>query len=153
MSSQFTKSLEMSVLMTPEMANFYGNVHGGQLLKMLDEVAYACASRYCGQYCVTLSVNQVFFKHPIKIGSLVTFLASVNFTGKTSMEIGVKVISEDIHTRSVTHTNSCYFTMVAIDDNKRPVKVPQLQPETELEKQRFKKGKKRREHRLEMNKD
>ena len=80
--------LEMTVLMTPDMANFSGNVHGGTLLKFLDQVAYACASRYAGQYVVTLSVDQVLFRQPIHVGELVTFLAAVNHTGSSSMEIG-----------------------------------------------------------------
>ena len=83
--------LKMSVLMTPDMANFNGNVHGGDLLKLLDQVAYACASRYSGQYCVTLSVDKVTFKEPIHVGELVTFLASVNLVGRTSMEVGIRV--------------------------------------------------------------
>jgi acyl-CoA hydrolase len=88
--------LTMSVLMTPDKANFSGNVHGGVLLKYLDEVAYACASRYAGCYVVTLSVDQVMFRQPVHVGELVTFLASVNYTGRTSMEIGIKVITVDI---------------------------------------------------------
>ena len=88
--------LEMTVLMTPDMANFAGNVHGGTILKLLDQVAYACASRYAGRYVVTLSVDQVTFRQPIHVGELVTFLAAVNYTGNTSMEIGVKVITENI---------------------------------------------------------
>lgn len=106
--------LSMTVLMTPDMANFSGNVHGGTLLKYLDEVAYACASRYAGRYVVTLSVDQVIFREPVHVGELVTFLASVNYTGRTSMEIGVKVITENIREQSVRHTNSCFFTMVAL---------------------------------------
>ena len=82
--------LEMTVLMTPDMANFAGNVHGGTILKLLDQVAYACASRYAGRYVVTLSVDQVTFRQPIHVGELVTFLAAVNYTGNTSMEIGVR---------------------------------------------------------------
>jgi acyl-CoA hydrolase len=85
--------LTMTVLMTPDMANFSGNVHGGIILKLLDQVAYACASRYAGQYVVTLSVDQVMFREPIHVGEMVTFLASVNFTGRTSMEVGIKVIA------------------------------------------------------------
>ncbi|MEN9455422.1 MAG: hypothetical protein RL210_941, partial [Pseudomonadota bacterium] len=76
--------LEMTVLMTPDMANFAGNVHGGTILKLLDQVAYACASRYAGRYVVTLSVDQVTFRQPIHVGELVTFLAAVNYTGNTS---------------------------------------------------------------------
>ena len=113
--------LSMSVLMTPDKANFSGNVHGGDLLKLLDQVAYACASRYCGTYVVTLSVDQVLFKHAVPVGSLVTFLASVNFTGRTSMEVGIKVIAENIQKGIVTHTNSCFFTMVAVDEHGKPI--------------------------------
>jgi acyl-CoA hydrolase len=121
-----TAQLTMTVLMTPDKANFSGNVHGGTLLKYLDEVAYACASRYAGQYVVTLSVDQVTFRQPVHVGELVTFLASVNYTGTTSMEIGIKVITEDIRSKSVRHTNSCFFTMVAIDEAGQPAPVPAL---------------------------
>ena len=107
--SQREKRLTMSVLMTPDKANFSGNVHGGEMMKMLDEVAYACASRYSGNYVVTLSVDQVVFKQPVRIGELVTFLATVNFTGRTSLEVGVKVISENIQKRSYRHTNLMLF--------------------------------------------
>ena len=106
--------LYMTVLMTPDMANFIGNVHGGDLLKMLDQVAYACASRYSGNYVVTLSVDQVMFREPIYVGELVTFAASVNYVGRTSMEVGIRVEAEDVRARTVRHTNSCYFTMVDI---------------------------------------
>lgn len=116
--------LSMTVLMTPDMANFSGNVHGGTLLKYLDEVAYACASRYAGRYVVTLSVDQVIFREPVHVGELVTFLASVNYTGNTSMEVGIKVVTENIRERSVRHSNSCFFTMVAVDDNRKPASVP-----------------------------
>lgn len=140
--------LSMSKLMTPDMANFSGNVHGGDILKLLDQVAYTCASRYCGHYVVTVSVDKVLFKYPIKVGTLVTFLASVNYTGNTSMEIGIKVIAEDIRQRTVLHTNTCYFTMVAVDDKAKPVPVPTLTPITADEKRRFEEGKKRKELRM-----
>ena len=91
--------LSMTVLMTPDTANFSGKVHGGSLLKLLDQVAYACASRYAGTYAVTLSVDQVVFRQPIHVGELVTFLASVNHTGTSSMEIGIKVLAENIRTQ------------------------------------------------------
>ncbi len=123
------RQMEMSVLMTPDMANFSGNVHGGNLLKLLDQVAYACAARYAGHYCVTLSVDSVTFNEAIRVGEMVTFKASVNYTGRTSMEIGIKVLAEDIHTHKRRHTNSCYFTMVAMDDNGRPTPVPKLDPQ------------------------
>ena len=119
--------LSMTVLMTPDMANFSGNVHGGTVLKLLDQVAYACASRYAGRYVVTLSVDQVMFREPIHVGELVTFLASVNYTGKSSMEIGIKVVTEDIRSQSVRHANSCFFTMVALDEDRRPAAVPALE--------------------------
>ena len=142
--------LSMTILMTPDLANFSGNVHGGALLKHLDEVAYACASRYAGRYVVTLSVDQVIFREPVHVGELVTFLASVNYTGTTSMEIGVKVITENIQQRSVRHTNSCFFTMVAVDDNRRPVPVPPRQPQSSEEKRRFLQGQQRRQIRQEL---
>lgn len=140
--------LSMSVLMTPDMANFTGNVHGGDLLKMLDQVAYACASRYSGSYVVTLSVDQVIFREPIHVGELVTFLASVNYVGTTSMEVGIRVEAENIQQRTVRHTNSCYFTMVAIDENLKPVAVPPLNIETDDQNRRYQQGKIRKEQRL-----
>lgn len=142
--------LTMTVLMTPDKANFSGNVHGGTLLKYLDEVAYACASRYAGQYVVTLSVDQVMFKQPVHVGDLVTFLASVNYTGSTSMEVGIKVLTEDIRTRQIRHTNSCYFTMVAVGDDGKPASVPKWTPETHEEKRRFAQAQQRRQLRLEL---
>src|SRR6476620_5239989 len=102
------KRLTMTVLMTPEMVNFSGKVHGGAILKLLDQVAYACASRYCGQYVVTLSVDQVFFRQPIHVGELVTFLAAVNYTGTSSMEIGIKVIAEEPRKRVQRHAMSSF---------------------------------------------
>ena len=125
--------LTMSVLMTPDLANFTGNVHGGDLLKMLDQVAYACASRYSGGYVVTLSVDQVIFREPIHVGELVTFLASVNYVGKTSMEVGIRVQAENIQNRTIRHTNSCYFTMVAVDQHGKPTRVPPLEIKDSLQ--------------------
>ena len=128
--------LTMTVLMTPDMANFAGNVHGGTILKFLDQVAYACASRYAARYVVTLSVDQVMFRQPIHVGELVTFLAAVNHTGTSSMEIGIKVMTENIRTQETRHANSCFFTMVAVDDDRKPVAVPALQPKTPDERRR-----------------
>ena len=115
----------MTVLMSPDMANFSGNVHGGAILKLLDQVAYSCASRYSGCYTVTLSVDQV------------TFLASVNYTGSSSMEVGIKVVAEEIRSQVVRHVNSCFFTMVAVDENRKPVAVPALTPSTPDERRRW----------------
>lgn len=142
--------LTMTVLMTPDMANFAGNVHGGTILKFLDQVAYACASRYAGRYVVTLSVDQVTFRQPIHVGELVTFLASVNHTGTSSMEIGIKVIAEDIRSRVVRHVNSCFFTMVAVDDARKPVPVDPLQPATPDERRRHAAAEVRKQVRREM---
>lgn len=142
--------LSMTVLMTPDQANFSGNVHGGTILKYLDQVAYACASRYAGSYVVTLSVDQVTFRQPVYVGELVTFLASVNYTGRTSMEVGIKVITENIREKSVRHTNSCFFTMVAVDDDGRPVQVPVLEPRTADQKRRHQNAQERRKIRLDL---
>lgn len=144
--------LTMTVLMSPDMANFSGNVHGGSILKLLDQVAYACASRYAGRYVVTLSVDQVTFRQPIHVGELVTFLASVNHTGTSSMEIGIKVLTENILTQSVRHANSCFFTMVALDESRRPVPVPPYQPATPEEIRRSEAAKVRRQLRQDLEK-
>jgi len=142
--------LQMTVLMTPDTANFSGKVHGGSLLKYLDQVAYACASRYAGRYVVTMSVDQVLFKQPIKVGELVTFLASVNHTGRTSMEVGIKVVAEDIQQQVVRHVNSCYFTMVAVDEAGVPTPVVPFVPETPLELRRHAAAEMRRSMRREI---
>jgi len=123
-----THQISMTILMTPDTANFSGNVHGGIILKLLDQVAYTCASRYAASYVVTLSVDQVTFRQPIYVGELVTFLASINYTGTTSMEVGIKVIAEDIRSQRRRHVNSCFFTMVAVDDDRKPTEVPQFIP-------------------------
>jgi len=142
------RELTMSVLMTPDMANFAGNVHGGVLLKLLDEVAYACGSRYAGCYVVTLLVDQVLFKQPIHVGEMVTFYASVNHVGHTSMEVGIKVLAENILERTVRNTHRCYFTMVAYDHGKT-VAVPPLTLDTGIQKKRFREAEIRRQMRLE----
>ena len=128
--------LTMTVLMTPDTANFAGKVHGGTILKLLDQVAFACASRYCGRYVVTLSVDQVMFRQPIHVGELVTFSASVNYTGTSSMEVGIKVVAEDIRSQETRHVNSCFFTMVAMDDDRKSVPVPTLRPFSPDERRR-----------------
>lgn len=124
----------MTVLMTPDMANFSGNVHGGSLLKLLDQVAYACAAKYCKNYVVTAALDQVFFRQQVNVGELVTFYAHVNYVGRSSMEVGVKVVAEDLRTDEKRHTTSCYFTMVAIDAQGKSVEVPRLQLETDTER-------------------
>lgn len=111
-------------LMLPSHSNFSGKIHGGFILNLMDQIAFACGSKHSGHYCVTASVNKVDFLNPIEVGELVTLKASVNFTGKTSMVIGVRVESENIHTGEVKHCNSSYFTMVAKDEQGNNVSVP-----------------------------
>jgi acyl-CoA hydrolase len=142
--------LAMTLLMTPDMANFAGNVHGGALLKLADQAAYACASRYARTYVVTLSVDQVVFKEPIHVGELVTLRAAVNYVGRTSMEVGIKVSAENIRNRVCRHTNTCYFTMVAVDDQLRPVELPPLAPQTAEERRWYRGAELRRELRREI---
>src|SRR3954449_11169203 len=142
--------LSMTILMTPDMSNFAGNVHGGTLLKYLDQVAYTCATRYAKNYAVTLSVDQVVFREPIHVGELVTFQASVNHTGRTSMEIGVRVTTQDLVRQVVRHTNSCYFTMVALGPDGRPVPVPPWQPRTAEDNPRHAAASRRRQLRREI---
>lgn len=144
-------SLNMSVLVTPDMANFSGHMHGGDLLKHLDRVAYACAMRYAACNVVTLSVDKVLFKQPIYIGEMLTFLASVNYTGRTSIEVGIKVIAEDLINKSLRHTNSCYFTMIALGEGNKPKEVPHFMAHTPEEKARYDRAKKRREESLRKN--
>jgi acyl-CoA hydrolase len=130
-------SLVMSEIMTPDMVNFQGNVHGGYLLKLLDRVAYVCASRYSGKPTVTLSVDQVVFKEPIHVGELVTFYASVNYVGRTSMEIGIRVVAENFLTNQSRHTNTSYFTMVAVDEKGKPVAVTPLEIKNTTQQRRY----------------
>ena len=131
------RSLTMSEVMTPEKANFAGNIHGGHLLQLLDRVAYACAARYSGHYVVTLSVDQVLFKRAIHVGELVTCHANVNYVGRTSMEIGIKVVAENLETGETRHTNSCYFTMVALDKDNKPVKITPLEIRNDTDQRRY----------------
>ncbi|EAT12727.1 acyl-CoA thioesterase [Bermanella marisrubri] len=140
---------EMTELVTPSMANFSGNMHGGELLKLLDKVAYTCAMRFSGHYAVTLSVDNVLFKQPIHIGEMVTCLATVNYTGRSSMEIGIKVIAENIKQKTVRHTHSCFFTMVAMDNGK-PTPVPPLEITDDIQRRRWNKAVKRKEARFKL---
>ncbi|HYN77523.1 MAG TPA: acyl-CoA thioesterase [Lamprocystis sp. (in: g-proteobacteria)] len=144
------KTLSMTLLMTPDMANFAGHVHGGVTLKLLDQAAYACASRYSNHYVVTLSVDQVIFRQPVHVGELLTLMASINYTGNTSMEVGIRVMAEDIIHKTSRHAMTCYFTMVAVDDQGKPVRVPALQIETPNERRRFESAALRREYRREI---
>lgn len=129
--------ITMTQLMLPSHSNFSGKIHGGYILSLMDQIAFACASKHSGHYCVTASVNKVDFVNPIEVGELVTLKASVNFTGRTSMVVGLRVESENIQKRFVKHCNSSYFTMVAKDENGKSVPVPGLILEDEDSIRRF----------------
>ena len=116
----------LTELMIPSYANFGGKIHGGIILSLMDKVAYACATKHAGAYCVTVSVDGVNFRQPVEVGDLVSLLASVNYVGRTSLVVGIKVIAENVRTGVVKHTNTSYFTMVAKDDGDLPVEVPPL---------------------------
>ena len=145
------RSLIMSEIMTPAMINFQGNVHGGHVLSLLDRVAYACASRYSGKRIVTLSVDQVVFREPIYVGDLLICYAKVNYVGRTSLEVGIRVTAENLLSKESRHTNTCYFTMVAVDEHGKPTAVPPLTINTETQKRRYEEALQRKEVRLRMN--
>ena len=130
-------AVSITVLMLPSHSNFGGKVHGGHILSLMDQIAFACASKHSQSYCVTASVNRVDFMNPIEVGELVTLKASVNYTGKTSMVVGVRVESENITTGKRKHCNSSYFTMVAKDGSGKNLPVPGLLVEDENGIRRF----------------
>ncbi|WP_041735409.1 acyl-CoA thioesterase [Dyadobacter fermentans] len=135
----------LTELMIPSYANFGGKIHGGILLSLIDKVAYACASRHAGTYCVTVSVDGVDFLQPVEVGDLVSLHASVNYVGRTSLVVGIRVIAENVRNRTVRHTNTSYVTMVAKDDDNKPTAVPELLLENEGDARRFLEAIKRRE--------
>ena len=139
----------LSHIMTPDMVNFSGTIHGGHILHFLDQTAYACAVKYSRHNVVTLSVDQVLFKQPIYAGELVSFFANVNYVGKTSMEIGIRVVAENLHARTQRHVMTCYFTMVAMDENMKPCAVQPLVLETDEDKRWFKEAEMRKAIRME----
>lgn len=124
-------------LMIPAYANFGGKIHGGILLSLMDKVAYACASKHAGTYCVTVTVDRVEFLEPVEVGELVSLHASVNYVGNSSLIVGIRVEALDVRTSIVKHTNSSYFTMVAKDDENKPTIVPKLILETKEDVKRF----------------
>ena len=140
---------ETSELMMPHDANILGHVFGGVLLSMMDKAAAVAAFRHARAACVTVSIDRVDFKEPIHVGDLVVMRASVNFVGRTSMEIGVRVEAEELTTGRRRHTNSCYLTFVAVDRNGRPIEIPPLAPETPDELRRHAAARERRRRRLE----
>jgi acyl-CoA hydrolase len=138
----------LTELMMPHHANIMGNVFGGHILSLVDRVAAVAAIRHSRRPCVTVSVDKVDFREPIRVGELVTAFARVNFAGRTSMEIGVKVIAENVMTGDKRHTNSCYLTYVALDDAGQPTPVPPVVPETDDEKRRYDRAAQRRATRV-----
>ena len=142
--------IETAHLMMPNYANPAGKIYGGTILSLADAVAYMCAARHATPRCVTVSVDQVDFREPIEIGEVVTFQACVNYVGRTSMEVGIRIEAENLETGVRRHTNSCYFTLVALDERGKPMPVPPLLTETKDEKRRFKEGRIRREHAKEL---
>jgi acyl-CoA hydrolase len=129
-------------------ANVAGNVHGGSIMYMCDEVAGIAAVRHCGARVVTAAMDRMTFLHPVYVGNLVTLKATVNAAWRTSMEVGVRVEAEDVRTGEVTHTSTAYLTMVALDDEGRPTEVPPIAPETDDEQRRAREAQLRRDNRL-----
>jgi acyl-CoA hydrolase len=134
----------MVELMIPAYANFGGKIHGGILLGLMDKVAYACATRHARAYCVTVSADNVEFRKPVEVGDLVSLRASINYVGHTSMLVGIHIDAEHMSTGEVRHTNTCYFTMVAKDDDHEPAEVPGLLLETREDVRRYLEAIKRR---------
>lgn len=137
----------ISLLATPETRNIFGSVHGGWIMRQVDETAYVCAARHAGRHAITASIDRVDFKSPIHVGDLVRLMASVHWVGRTSMLIGVKVEAEDLLSGEIRHTNSCLLTFVAIDESFKPVPVPGLVRETPEEEARWEAAEKRRRER------
>ncbi|MDI9340873.1 MAG: acyl-CoA thioesterase [Sediminibacterium sp.] len=135
----------LTELMIPAYANFGGKIHGGILLSLMDKVAYACASKHAGNYCVTVSVENVDFLEPVEVGEMVSMYASVNYVGNTSLVIGIKVVAEDFKRGIVKHTNTSYFTMVAKDEQGKPTQVPGLILNSKEEIRRFMEALKRKD--------
>ncbi|AUC81017.1 acyl-CoA thioesterase [Lacinutrix sp. Bg11-31] len=135
--------INLSELMKPSHSNFSGKIHGGYILSIMDNIAFACASKHSKAYCVTASVDTVDFLNPIEVGELVTMKASVNYVGRTSMVVGIRVEAENIQTGKMKHCNSSYFTMVAKDDNGKSIEVPGLILNDKTEVKRYLKALKR----------
>lgn len=141
-------SLVLTHLMQPADANYLGNIHGGVIMKLIDEAAGACAFRFTRTNIVTAAIDRIDFHHPVQIGNLVRLLANVNYAGRTSLEVGVRVEAEDLTTGVVTHTNSAYLVFVALSGAGRPIPVPQLSPQTDQQKDWYEKAAERRRKRL-----
>jgi len=134
----------MTELMMPNMANNLGNVFGGVILSLIDRAAVVAAVRHAQSACVTVSIDRVEFREPIHLGELVIAKANVDYVGRTSLDVGVRVEAENLVTGERRHTNSCYLTFVAIDSEGHPIPVPQVMPESEQEKEWYEHAKERR---------
>jgi uncharacterized protein (TIGR00369 family) len=135
-------------LMLPEHANTFGNVHGGEIMKLMDEAGAICAMRHAHRPCVTIAIDSMSFHSPVQVGQLLCCRGRVTWVGKSSIEVEVQVHAEDVIKGSVTHTNSGHFVYVALDDERRPTAVPPLHVETEADQQAFRDAVARRERRL-----
>lgn len=135
----------LSILMLPSNANFSGKIHGGYVLSLIDQIAFACASKHSGNYCVTASVDVVDFLAPIEVGEMVTLKATVNYVGTSSMVVGIRVDAENIQTGESKHCNSSFLTMVAKDENGNTVTVPGLKISNETHVRRFARAIKRKQ--------
>jgi acyl-CoA hydrolase len=138
----------LTQLMLPQHANALGHVHGGVIMKMVDETAAISAMRHAQRPCVTVAIDSMTFRQRVNVGELLSCTASVNYIGTTSIEVGVRVSAEDPIRGTLTHTNSAYLLFVALGDDDRPCAVPALQLQTPEEERRFRDGKARQEHRL-----
>ena len=138
----------LSQLMHPEHANLLGNVHGGWIMKLVDEAGALACMRHAQRKVVTVAIDSMVFRQPIRIGDLIILNAEVSYTGRTSLEAAVEVLAENPITGEQTHTNTAYLVYVALDDEGRPTSVPPLRAETEKEKQRMKQAQERQERRL-----
>jgi len=143
----------VSELMMPGDVNNLGHVFGGVVLSMVDRAAAVAAMRHAGRPCVTVSIDRVDFREPIYAGELVTCVARVNYVGRTSLEVGVEVIAEDLLSGEKRQTNTCFLTFVAIDDSHRPVPVRELELETEADRRRFREGERRRRARQDLDRE
>ncbi|WP_430907396.1 acyl-CoA thioesterase [Maribacter sp. 2-571] len=137
--------VSITELMLPSHSNFGGKIHGGHILSLMDQIAFACASKHSQKYCVTASVNRVDFLSPVEVGELLTLKASINYTGRTSMVVGVRVESQNVTSGKKRHCNSSYFTMVAKDDEGNSTPVPGLLVQDEQGIRRFARSKFRKE--------
>ncbi|WP_219226818.1 acyl-CoA thioesterase [Pedobacter antarcticus] len=134
----------LTELMIPSYSNFGGKIHGGLILSLMDKVAYVCAAKHADGYCITASIDVVNFLEPVEVGELLSLMASVNYVGRTSIVIGIRVISENLKTQVIKHTNTSYFTMVAMGDDHKPREVPGLILKSQDDIRRFAQAMKRK---------